>query len=98
MKGEEERNFSAPLVLSQERSEDVSRKLTSLEEKLKRLQVSGGEQGKRDGENKETNCAGSTTGTHRSDKGWGKIQVGHLGFCRIFGENGTKVAAKETRE
>ncbi|XP_028984266.1 rho guanine nucleotide exchange factor 1b isoform X2 [Betta splendens] len=39
VKGEEERNFSAPLVLSQERLEEVSRRLSSLEEKLKRLQA-----------------------------------------------------------
>lgn len=39
-KGEEERGISAPLVLSQERMEEVQRKLQVLEEQLKRLQVS----------------------------------------------------------
>ncbi|XP_071400345.1 rho guanine nucleotide exchange factor 1 isoform X1 [Centroberyx affinis] len=39
MKGEEERGMSAPLVLSQERMEEVCRRLHSLEEKLKRLQT-----------------------------------------------------------
>ncbi|XP_031144464.1 rho guanine nucleotide exchange factor 1b isoform X4 [Sander lucioperca] len=38
-KGEEERNISAPLVLSQERMEEVCRRLRSLEEQLKRLQT-----------------------------------------------------------
>lgn len=38
-KGEEERGISAPLVLSQERMEEVQRKLQVLEEQLKRLQV-----------------------------------------------------------
>lgn len=42
MKGEE-RSISAPLVLSQERMEEVCRRLQSLEEQLKRLQVRGGE-------------------------------------------------------
>ncbi|XP_056617989.1 rho guanine nucleotide exchange factor 1b isoform X2 [Triplophysa dalaica] len=37
-KGEEERGISAPLVLSQERMEEVQRKLQVLEEQLKRLQ------------------------------------------------------------
>lgn len=37
--GEEERSFSAPLVLSQERMEEVCRRLHSLQEQLKRLQV-----------------------------------------------------------
>ncbi|XP_031708863.1 rho guanine nucleotide exchange factor 1 isoform X3 [Anarrhichthys ocellatus] len=39
MKGEEERSISAPLVLSQERMEEVCRRLHSLEEQLKRLQT-----------------------------------------------------------
>ncbi|XP_078108623.1 rho guanine nucleotide exchange factor 1 isoform X4 [Sander vitreus] len=38
-KGEEERSISAPLVLSQERREEVCRRLRSLEEQLKRLQT-----------------------------------------------------------
>lgn len=38
-KGEEERGISAPLVLSQERMEEVQRRLQALEEQLKRLQV-----------------------------------------------------------
>ncbi|XP_034468206.1 rho guanine nucleotide exchange factor 1b isoform X6 [Hippoglossus hippoglossus] len=38
-KGEDERTISAPLVLSQERMEEVCRRLHSLEEHLKRLQV-----------------------------------------------------------
>lgn len=42
-KGEEERSISAPLVLSQERREEVCRRLRSLEEQLKRLKVRGGE-------------------------------------------------------
>ncbi|XP_043116917.1 rho guanine nucleotide exchange factor 1b isoform X3 [Puntigrus tetrazona] len=37
-KGEEERGISAPLVLSQERLEEVQRRLQMLEEQLKRLQ------------------------------------------------------------
>ncbi|XP_023265130.1 rho guanine nucleotide exchange factor 1 isoform X2 [Seriola lalandi dorsalis] len=37
-KGEEERSISAPLVLSQERMDEVRRRLCSLEEHLKRLQ------------------------------------------------------------
>lgn len=41
-RGEEERNISAPLVLSQERMEEVCRRLHSLEEQIKRLQVRGG--------------------------------------------------------
>lgn len=36
---EEERSISAPLVLSQERLEEVYRKLHSLQEKVKKLQV-----------------------------------------------------------
>lgn len=36
---EEERSISAPLVLSQEKLEKVSRKLRSLQEHVKRLQV-----------------------------------------------------------
>lgn len=48
-KGEEERSFSAPLVLSQERMEEVCRRLHSLQEQLKRLQV------RRD-ESTEKNC------------------------------------------
>uniref|UniRef100_UPI0037E952D4 rho guanine nucleotide exchange factor 1 isoform X4 n=1 Tax=Semicossyphus pulcher TaxID=241346 RepID=UPI0037E952D4 len=39
MKGEEERSFSAPLVLSQEMIEKVCRRLRSLQEHLKRLQT-----------------------------------------------------------
>ncbi|XP_075965576.1 rho guanine nucleotide exchange factor 1 isoform X2 [Anarhichas minor] len=39
MKGEEESSISAPLVLSQERMEEVCRRLHSLEEQLKRLQT-----------------------------------------------------------
>lgn len=39
-KGENEKSFSAPLVMSQERMEEVCRRLHSLEEQLKRLQVS----------------------------------------------------------
>ncbi|XP_039973615.1 rho guanine nucleotide exchange factor 1b isoform X2 [Xiphias gladius] len=38
-RGEEERSISAPLVLSQERMEEVCRRLHSLEEQLKRLQT-----------------------------------------------------------
>ncbi|XP_028282151.1 rho guanine nucleotide exchange factor 1 isoform X3 [Parambassis ranga] len=38
-KGDEERSISAPLVLSQERMEEVCRRLHSLEEQLKRLQT-----------------------------------------------------------
>ncbi|XP_034729099.1 rho guanine nucleotide exchange factor 1b isoform X1 [Etheostoma cragini] len=38
-KGEEERSISAPLVLSQERMEEVCRRLRSLEEQLKRLKT-----------------------------------------------------------
>ncbi|XP_071326350.1 rho guanine nucleotide exchange factor 1 isoform X9 [Trachinotus anak] len=38
-KGEEERSINAPLVLSQERMEEVCRRLHSLEEHLKRLQT-----------------------------------------------------------
>ncbi|XP_028435938.1 rho guanine nucleotide exchange factor 1 isoform X4 [Perca flavescens] len=38
-KGEEERSISAPLVMSQERMEEVCRRLRSLEEQLKRLQT-----------------------------------------------------------
>ncbi|XP_060937894.1 rho guanine nucleotide exchange factor 1b isoform X1 [Limanda limanda] len=38
-KGEDERSISAPLVLSQERMEEVCRRLHSLEEHLKRLQT-----------------------------------------------------------
>ncbi|XP_022620367.1 rho guanine nucleotide exchange factor 1 isoform X3 [Seriola dumerili] len=38
-KGEEERSISAPLVLSQERMVEVCRRLCSLEEHLKRLQI-----------------------------------------------------------
>lgn len=38
-KGEEERGISAPLVLSQERMEEVQRRLQALEEQLKRLQA-----------------------------------------------------------
>ncbi|KAK2903011.1 hypothetical protein Q8A67_007724 [Cirrhinus molitorella] len=38
-KGEEERGISAPLVLSQERLEEVQRRLQSIEEQLKRLQA-----------------------------------------------------------
>ncbi|KAL7393731.1 hypothetical protein ABVT39_015385 [Epinephelus coioides] len=38
-KAEEERSISAPLVLSQERMEEVCRRLHSLEEQLKRLQT-----------------------------------------------------------
>ncbi|XP_076008666.1 rho guanine nucleotide exchange factor 1 isoform X2 [Genypterus blacodes] len=37
--GEEERNISAPLVLSRERREEVCRRLHSLEEHIKRLQA-----------------------------------------------------------
>ncbi|XP_070767397.1 rho guanine nucleotide exchange factor 1 isoform X2 [Enoplosus armatus] len=37
--GEEERSISAPLVLSQERMEEVCRRLHSLQEQLKRLQT-----------------------------------------------------------
>ncbi|XP_041649603.1 rho guanine nucleotide exchange factor 1b isoform X3 [Cheilinus undulatus] len=39
MKGEEEESISAPLVLSQERLEEVCRRLHSLQEQLKRLQT-----------------------------------------------------------
>ncbi|XP_067365124.1 rho guanine nucleotide exchange factor 1 isoform X2 [Channa argus] len=39
MKEEEKKNISAPLVLSQERLEEVCRRLTSLEEQVKRLQT-----------------------------------------------------------
>ncbi|XP_073340851.1 rho guanine nucleotide exchange factor 1 isoform X4 [Pagrus major] len=39
MKGEEERSISAPLVLSQERMEEVCRRLHSLQDHLKRLQT-----------------------------------------------------------
>ncbi|XP_074538913.1 rho guanine nucleotide exchange factor 1 isoform X2 [Halichoeres trimaculatus] len=39
MRGEEERSISAPLVLSQERMEEVRRKLHSLQEQIKRLQT-----------------------------------------------------------
>lgn len=46
-KGEEEKSFSAPLVLSQERREEVCRRLNSLQNQLKRLQVRGGEQRER---------------------------------------------------
>ncbi|XP_052433901.1 rho guanine nucleotide exchange factor 1 isoform X6 [Carassius gibelio] len=38
-KGEEDRGISAPLVLSQERLEEVQRRLEALEEQLKRLQT-----------------------------------------------------------
>ncbi|XP_041799396.1 rho guanine nucleotide exchange factor 1b isoform X3 [Chelmon rostratus] len=38
-KGEEEKSISAPLVLSQERLEEVCRRLLSLQEQLKRLQT-----------------------------------------------------------
>ncbi|XP_019948780.2 rho guanine nucleotide exchange factor 1 isoform X5 [Paralichthys olivaceus] len=38
-KGEDERSISAPLVLSQERMEEVCRRLHSLEEHIKRLQT-----------------------------------------------------------
>ncbi|TKS82309.1 hypothetical protein D9C73_016418 [Collichthys lucidus] len=38
-KGEEDRSISAPLVLSQERMEEVCRRLHSLQEQLKRLQT-----------------------------------------------------------
>ncbi|KAK1894951.1 Rho guanine nucleotide exchange factor 1 [Dissostichus eleginoides] len=38
-KGEEERSITAPLVLSQERMEEVCRRLHSLEKQLKRLQT-----------------------------------------------------------
>uniref|UniRef100_A0A8C1IZ32 Rho guanine nucleotide exchange factor (GEF) 1b n=1 Tax=Cyprinus carpio TaxID=7962 RepID=A0A8C1IZ32_CYPCA len=38
-KGEEERGISAPLVLSEERMEEVQRRLQTLEEQLKRLQA-----------------------------------------------------------
>lgn len=41
-KQEEERSISAPLVLSQEKLEKVYRKLQSLQEQVKRLQVSRG--------------------------------------------------------
>lgn len=47
MKMEEEGGISAPLVLSQERMEEVRRKLQSLEVQLKRLQVrEGGKEGR----------------------------------------------------
>lgn len=36
---EEDKSISAPLVLSQERSEEVGRRLRTLEEQIKRLQV-----------------------------------------------------------
>nr|XP_020506038.1 rho guanine nucleotide exchange factor 1 isoform X7 [Labrus bergylta] len=39
MKGEEEKSISAPLVLSQERMEEVCRRLHSLQEQLNRLQT-----------------------------------------------------------
>ncbi|CAJ1062623.1 rho guanine nucleotide exchange factor 1 isoform X6 [Xyrichtys novacula] len=39
MKGEEERSISAPLVLSQERMEEVCKRLHSLQEQIKRLQT-----------------------------------------------------------
>ncbi|KAM3873274.1 rho guanine nucleotide exchange factor 1 [Diretmus argenteus] len=39
MKGEEDRGISAPLVLSQERMEEVCRRLHGLEKQLKRLQT-----------------------------------------------------------
>lgn len=58
--GEEERSISAPLVLSQERLDEVCRRLSSLEEKLKRLQVRGGEQRRRGGE--KDLCAGGVMG------------------------------------
>ena len=48
--GEEEKSISAPLVLSQERMEEVSRKLQSLMEKIKRLQVSQVDQTERERE------------------------------------------------
>jgi len=38
-KGDEDQSISAPLVLSQERMEEVHRRLHSLEKQLKRLQV-----------------------------------------------------------
>lgn len=41
-KQEEERSISTPLVLSQEKLEKVYRKLQSLQEQVKRLQVSRG--------------------------------------------------------
>lgn len=47
MKREEEGGISAPLVLSQERMEEVRQKLQSLEVQLKRLQVrEGGKEGR----------------------------------------------------
>lgn len=45
-KGEEESGISAPLVLSQERLEEVQRRLQSIEEQLKRLQVRRNQFGK----------------------------------------------------
>nr|XP_020445748.1 rho guanine nucleotide exchange factor 1 isoform X2 [Monopterus albus] len=39
MKGEEDRSISAPLVLSQERMEEVCRRINFLEEQVKRLQT-----------------------------------------------------------
>nr|XP_046256385.1 rho guanine nucleotide exchange factor 1b isoform X2 [Scatophagus argus] len=39
MKGEDDRSISAPLVLSQERKEEVCRRLHSLQEQLKKLQA-----------------------------------------------------------
>lgn len=42
---EEERSISTPLVLSQEKLEKVHRKLQSLQEQVKRLQVSRGGRG-----------------------------------------------------
>lgn len=91
-KGEEERSISAPLVLSQERMEEVCRRLLSLEEQIKRLQVRGGEQRQREiAENIERNCkqgAGSSmTGAdkdERHNKRWKltgkKRRVGLRGF------------------
>lgn len=40
-KGEEESGISAPLKLSQERMEELCKRLRSLEEHIKRLQVRG---------------------------------------------------------
>ena len=47
-KGDEEQSISAPLVLSQERMEEVCRRFHTLQEHLKRLQVRSEEQRKTD--------------------------------------------------
>lgn len=47
-KQEEDRGISAPLVLSQERLEELCRRLHCLQEQVKRLQVRRNEQGEYD--------------------------------------------------